>query len=442
MAIFKRKTSAGWTREYHYKFMQSGQWFHGVCEGCTSEREALAYEKRIKETVKKARSQESVVALVENFRKELTGSKTITLNDAFSLYKGKPKKRTASKKQTERNHTYWNDFLAFMGHAYPMVVNLANVTSEHAGAYISHLRTTGAYNKKVEFSRSDHEGKMAYVVKDEKLSPRTVNARHKAIKAVFTWLADDAGLITNPFDIPTLDNDTVSRGAFTDAELKAIGQAMTMPYIRPIFTIGLCTGLTLGDICMLRWDEVNGNWISNKRRRKTGAFLDIPIMPPLAAFLSEQRSRTGGNEYVSPELAEMYIDNPSGVFYRVREFLESLNISTSKPVEGRSRAVSIKSAHAMRHTFAYLAGVYNVPLPIVQSILGHMSPEMTKYYQTHASRVDKERFLKTLPDFLGRSTPSALLPPPENKIRKELDRRLAKLSGTQIAKVLDFIETL
>ena len=176
---------------------------------------------------------------------------------------------------------------------------------------------------------------------------------------------------------------------------------MTMPYTQPIFTVGLCTGLTLGDICLLRWDEIADGWINNKRRRKTGAMLDIPIMPPLAAFLEQQRPHTGAGEFVAPELAAMYQTNPSGVMLRVKSFLEGLGIQTTARVEGRSRAVSTKAAHAMRHTFAYLAGVYNVPQPIVQSVLGHMSPEMTALYQKHASREAKAKFLKQMPNVLG-----------------------------------------
>ena len=71
---------------------------------------------------------------------------------------------------------------------------------------------------------------------------------------------------------------------------------MTMPYTKPIFIIGLCTGLTLGDICLLKWSEIDGNWITNKRRRKTGTALEIPILPPLANFLNEQHPLTSSGE--------------------------------------------------------------------------------------------------------------------------------------------------
>ena len=93
MSVFKRKSQGGETREYHYKFMQSGKWYYGVCEGCTTEREALAYEKNIRETAKKLAGQQSVGALVENFKKELTGGGKVPLKEAFVCYMAKPRRK-------------------------------------------------------------------------------------------------------------------------------------------------------------------------------------------------------------------------------------------------------------------------------------------------------------------------------------------------------------
>ena len=66
MSVAKRKTSSGTTTEYHYDFSQDGKRYRGVCEGCTTERAALAYEKEKKEFVKKLASQKTATALVEN----------------------------------------------------------------------------------------------------------------------------------------------------------------------------------------------------------------------------------------------------------------------------------------------------------------------------------------------------------------------------------------
>ena len=40
----------------------------------------------------------------------------------------------------------------------------------------------------------------------------------------------------------------------------------------------------------------------------------------------------------------------------------------------------------MRHCFCYYAGLRGVPLPVVQSIVGHLTSSMTRHYQAHADR--------------------------------------------------------
>lgn len=96
----------------------------------------------------------------------------------------------------------------------------------------------------------------------------------------------------------------------------------------------------------------------------------------------------------------------------------------------------------MRHTFAYLAGVYNIPQPIVQSVLGHMSPEMTALYQRHSTREAKAKFLQQMPNVLGAPTgaPVQMLPSsaaidrePE---RAELRRLADTLTIEQIKSIL------
>jgi hypothetical protein len=131
---------------------------------------------------------------------------------------------------------------------------------------------------------------------------------------------------------------------------------------------------------------------------KTGAVVEIPIMPPLLEFL---KSRQGCDaEYILPEQAKMYLENPSGISYRVKKFLEDdLHITTTKKIPGRSRAVSVKDVHSLRHTFCYFAGVAGIPLVVVQSIVGHMTKEMTEHYTSHADRATKREKLAALPMF-------------------------------------------
>jgi integrase len=87
---------------------------------------------------------------------------------------------------------------------------------------------------------------------------------------------------------------------------------------------------------------------------------------------------------VLPEQATMYETNPAGVRYRFRKALEALDITTREREKKKDRARSVLGMHSLRHTFVWIAAKNGVPLPTVQSIVGHMSPAMTRMSADHA----------------------------------------------------------
>ncbi|MPM46657.1 hypothetical protein SDC9_93362 [bioreactor metagenome] len=441
MSVAKRKTGSGETDYYYYAFSLKGKRYRGVCTGCTTKPAALAFEKKIREISQALSEQKSVGALVENFKRELTGGDTITLDAAFELYMSKPHRKQPGIQQQQINQSQWNDFVAFMHETYSEIEQLDRVARFHAEAYIRRLREHGRFVQKITYRRS-YQGKTVAHSYDTQtqLSGRTVNAFHKTLKSVFAKLQEDAGILYNPFDFDMMDNNSESRDAFTPAELKLIGNHLD-PFVRPLFIVGICTGLSEGDICTLRWNEIRDErWIVRKRR-KTGAALEIPILPPLAKFLHEQKSLSYDNEYILPEHAAMYANNPSGISYRVKSFLEGLGIQTTRTGRNRGRATSVKDVHSLRHTFAYMAGVYQIPLPVVQSILGHMSPEMTKHYQAHADREAKEKYLAQMPDFIGYSEVK-VIGSPNDGLREDLLQKIRELPAAKLENVADFLHSL
>lgn len=419
--------------------MQAGKMYYGVCEGCTTERAALAYEKNVRDTVKKAAEQTSVKAIVENFKRQLSGGTDITIADAFALYLSKPARRHPGKNRLEINSRRWRDFVAFMGETYPEIVRLDQVIQKHAEAYINYLRTNGRFVKTVEFTiKSKKTTRTASYTPEAILSVLTINEYHQICWSVFERLKTDAGIIANPFDFAKMQSNPEGRDAFTMEELRVISDNLT-GFVRPLFIIGICTGLTLGDICLLEWRDVRGNWIVRKRN-KTGAALEIPMLPPVAALIEEQRQLSDAGEFVLPEHAAMYQKNRSGVSYRVKQFLGGLGIETTRNSRG-TKAASVKDFHSLRHSFAYIAGLYQMPLSVVQSILGHMTPEMTKHYQAHATREDKEKYMKQLPNFLGSSNNTVLTLPEKSTEpeREELRRLVDSLPLDKVGDVLKYL---
>lgn len=409
MSVFKRKTTNGETAEYHYRFMKAGKTYAGVCVGCLDRDDAIQYEKAIRDKVDTLRTQKNVKALVENFRDELSCGEQIALKDAFFAASKKPRRRKMSQRQYEEKSSRFSDFVLFVTEMHPEIEPLVNnVTPAIAEQYIAYIRANGRYSKEVSSPRG------SYSTRYTKLSTATLNRFLEELRSVFDALQKQTGMLENPFaDIPAVFEETETREAFTEKELELI-LAKAPPFIRAIFVVGFFTALREGDISTLRWSDVLWeHGVIRRKLLKTGATVEIPIMPPLATFLKEQLGNDP--EYVLPEHSTMYQNNPSGITYRVKKFLEDdCNISTTKKVEGRTRAVSIKDVHSLRHTFCYFAGVAGIPLVVVQSIVGHMTKDMTAHYTAHADRKTKREKLTALPIFKALT---------ENTARKELEEQ-------------------
>ncbi len=75
-----------------------------------------------------------------------------------------------------------------------------------------------------------------------------------------------------------------------------------------------------------------------------------------------------------------YLNDRSAIAEKIKSFLEAINIKTTVTVADQSQIVSVKDIHSLRQSFCYYAGLHNIPLAVVKSIIGHMSPEMIKYY--------------------------------------------------------------
>lgn len=388
---------------WYYEFMAGGKRHSGTCldssgQPTRNERIAQAYEKAKRVELGSVRANKSLKALVENYREELTGSRAIPLREAYERSLEKPRKRTPGAARQALKAAHWQNFLAYMEDVYPEVTHLAAVSRHHAENFVANLSLYGKYTPRKPGKRREAHP----------LSGATITDHITTITEVFSLLADDAGLVGNPFaNIPKPSLQTETRQPFTLEELKTIKENLD-DFTRPLFTIAIATALREGDICTLKWSEIDltNLVIRRGKMRKTQVGVDIPIMPPLAIYLEELlEKRTDSGEYaqyVLPLHAKMYLENRSGVSYRIKTFLEEKChiVTLSKPA-GRDRAVSVKDLHSCRHTFCYYAGLYGIPMNIVQGIVGHMTPEMTKLYSNHASLEAKREKMLLLPDFLN-----------------------------------------
>lgn len=414
-------------RKYHYRFRQDGKNYSGACLGCevppdaspkiiaSIEKKALEYEaavrERARETSEEIKSEEenirknkTVRALLENYRFELSGGRPIPLADAYPLAAAKPSKRQSLSRYSGQRRQYWNDFAAFMTANFPDVADLAAVRRSHCEAYVKHLSDHGRFVKEVKFAlHRKRRVKTVSYIRDYRLAPKTVKAIVTVCKWVFSRLAEDAGIVADPWrDVILPAANPVDREVFSPHELRLIwGALQSNDFCRPLFIIAANSGLTEGDICCMKWNEFD--WASGylrTSRRKTGVRITLPLLPELVEYL-RTLPRTG--EYVLPEHAALYLRSPASVSERVKTFLHSLGIVTTVEVPGR-RKVSIKDLHSMRHVFCYRAKRAGIPESVIMKFVGHAVLAMTQHYASHDTDEELRQEIKKLPPlFVGKA---------------------------------------
>lgn len=423
MAVFKR----GGTN-YHYRFFFKGEIYSGACLGCHTESEAKAYEKIQRETAVTTSKTSIDKENIEKIYYKQSGKKSekIPIADGFTRFLEIGKSDTLGDKFKGQKESYWRDFVAYLKSQFPELTSIDDVKKEHAIKYIGYLQNHGRFDKTI-----NQPGKEPFKQKG-KIGSRTINVFRVTLKQVFKAIAEN-----NPFDSidKIKEKDSGEREIFSEDDItKIIKNRDKDIFCFKIVVLGIYTGLRRGDICTAKWSEIDlrGGYIYRKMR-KTGNVVDIPIIPPLRFYLMELKKLSGDSEYVLPEHATLYNRNPDGVSSRFKDYLEILGIKSTEKIEGRTRERSIKDIHSLRHNFCYYAGVYGIPFPIVQSIVGHLDKRMTELYQRHATRKDKSRTMKLYPDILKLNASPKMLESQESNI---IEIKAEKISSDSEKKIV------
>lgn len=393
---------------FHYDFVVDGKRYRGTTgiKNLDKNSRKTAEEREI--SMRSAlQNKYSMKIIWEQTRNQLAGSGQLPVDTkkAWEIFSARAAKN-AHEKRKKSYYAHIDNFIRWIKEKHPEIEDLALVTEPIAVEYFNHLISLPGANAS----------------KNEKLS---------TVKRMFSAFGKSYGIIENPFaEIEFLRASKADREIFSQEELKKIGDNAT-GWIKSLCLTALCTGLREGDICMLRKSSVNLNthWLS-LTVRKTNRPLDIPLMPALESHILQCYRETPDSEFVFPELAEMYQQRRPLIGVKIKEFLNSIGIeNTTKEVEGYARKVSKKDVHSFRHTFVYLAALNGIPFPLVQSIVGHSSPEMTKIYMDHADRKDKENYFKQLPQYKTRPLAGKKL------IRERLIALLLRITPENLARI-------
>ena len=315
------------------------------------------------------------------------GAIRLPLAEAWHHYEMSPNRRDVAKTTLASKRTMWMCFARWMEQNHIEIGNLAEVTETAVGEYLAEFRC--------------HH------------SATTYNNHVCALREVFRTLAEKAGVTHDPWaGVCLRSDDSVSRRELTLDEVERLYAAASKEgsQWKLLVMVGIYTGLRLGDCCRLSWECVNLERqviqvIPEKTKKHMhGKPVTIPIHPSLMAELTMVRERGTGNRrrqgydgqdgeradegretsetgcFVNAEIAELYLTRKWMVAEGLRRIFKMANITMSVRLEGRSRKSVVASFHSLRHTFVSLSANAGVPLPVVQSIVGHCSTAMTRHY--------------------------------------------------------------
>ena len=110
--------------------------------------------------------------------------------------------------------------------------------------------------------------------------------------------------------------------------------------------------------------------------------------------------------YVVPEIAATFAHDPATVSKRIQKIFEDAGIRTHGENSISGRAQIDVGFHSLRHTFVSMAANAGASLALVQSIVGHSNPAMTRHY-FHESVSALKTTVAALPSIGGELPPPA-----------------------------------
>jgi integrase len=335
----------------------------------------------------------------------------MTLDAAWEAYVASVNRPDSGPRTLKGYEAQWQQFVEWVAKTRPMVTELRQVSAAVAEAYAEYMLKEVRGKQKNPRTGVEEEG-----VLKRSFSTNTFNKHVRLLELVFRVLARKAGLTGNPWaDVSRKTENKASRRELTVQELNTICNRASGE-LQALLVLGIYTGLRLGDCCTLRWSEVDMDRkivlrVPNKTARRKGLPVHVPIHPTLLRFLSQTpaKQRTG---FVLPEHAAIYRDNDTEVAKRVRRHLIRCGIQVHKegtgfkraPSRGKrmknvhtgTRAVVEVGFHSLRHSFVSLCRQSNAPLAVVEAIVGHSNPAMTRHY-THVGEVAAGAAVAALP---------------------------------------------
>jgi len=279
----------------------------------------------------------------------------MSLSEYYEKVFEQTRAKRVSKETWRREQGYWRRILSYLGHF--------KITELDGAVWSDYLDTMDSGNYK----------RLNQAAYNELLK----NALHRGVISKIHSFEVIKGSSTPVREVTPL----------SESEIERLLNHAGSPMHRALFACSIGNGLRPREACRVRWEDVN--YQDNKFRvRGTKTKLADSVVP-LTAFTKRELLRYWELlDRPSEGLAFKWHNKEFATFDRaLKAAALRANIDPSKRIH----------PNMLRHTFATLAALNGVPLPVTQHILRHSSPRMLLEVYAKAGRLNVHQGLDKFP---------------------------------------------
>lgn len=177
--------------------------------------------------------------------------------------------------------------------------------------------------------------------------------------------------------------------------------------------LALLTGLRLGELCALRWEDVSFEDMTIRIRATMQRLKDISGEHKTKIMISEPKSDNSARlipmtAYVARLCGQWAAKDPQAFVLtgQAERYVEPRIMQYHIERYARECGLAGVHFHTLRHTFATRCVEAGFEVKSLSEILGHSSPKITLERYVHSSMELKRRNMEKLPDYSGVFAPS------------------------------------
>lgn len=221
----------------------------------------------------------------------------------------------------------------------------------------------------------------------DKVTSTTANNLRRNLSSFFTFLQEFDFIVKNPMArVKKINEVREKKKAFSATEIAKIRKALTTKRDRAIFELLLHSGIRVGGLCGLKFEDVNFSektiTVFEKGRKYRTVYFNEEAEFYLKEYLEERENLATEDEHIFVSLLSPYKKlQISGVERMIKQ-------------AGREAGVKNVHPHRFRRTFATTALKKGMSIVDIKNLLGHKKLDTTQIYLDETEGLTKAAYNK------------------------------------------------